>query len=125
MRRATKHNFRDANEPEIIAALSAFGYEVNQADKVDLMIVDKQGLAMWQEVKVGTANDKYQRNQLETAAFSRLPFAFVKTPDEALTAAKTRRGVTEKQRQSIAIALAAEPNRKDWTPAQMRRILDI
>ena len=123
MRRATRHDKRDANEAAIVAELEAFGYEVSRAEKVDLVVLDKQCSGMWLEVKTGNDNDRYMRNQLMTAAFSRLPFAFVKTPAEALHAVKTRRGITEQQRHKIAIALTAEPNREMWTVAMMRRIL--
>ena len=107
-----------------MAELEAFGYEVSRAEKVDLVVFDKQCSGMWLEVKMGNDDDRYMRNQLMTAAFSRLPFAFVTTPAEAVEYAKKGIGISEKQKNAIALALAAEPNRTDWTPAMMRRILE-
>lgn len=127
MRRATIHNKIDANQPAIVDALEAHGFMVHQLGyPVDLLVVDrKTRWAMWAEVKMGTASDKYYANQLHTAAFCPLPFAFVTTPAEAVEYAKKGIGISEKQKNAIALALAAEPNRTDWTPAMMRRILSL
>ncbi len=66
----------------------------------------------------------YYRGQLETAAFTPMPFAFVTSTNEAVEFAKKGRGITEKQRERIALALIAEPKRAKWTSAMMKRILE-
>lgn len=127
MRRATIHNKIDANQPAIVDALEAHGFMVHQLGyPVDLLVVDrKTRWAMWAEVKMGTASDKYYANQLHTAAFCPLPFQFVTNPDEAVKYAKQGIGISQKQKDAIAVALTGDPQRKEWTSAMMRKILSL
>jgi hypothetical protein len=93
MRRATTHDKRDKNQKSIVDALEAHGFMVHQLGyPVDLLIVDRRTRwAMWCEVKMGTTSDKYYANQLHTAAFCPLPFAFVTTPAEAVEYVRSNR----------------------------------
>ena len=72
---------RDANEPEIIAALEAAGATVLQADAVDL-IVGYKGVTLLMEVK--TATGRMEPSQKFLQATWRGQYAVVRTVDDAL-----------------------------------------
>ncbi len=114
---------KDANHREIVESLKAYNYDVLEIrSPVDLAIFNN-GWSGLCEIKTDTT--EYKRIQLETAVnYPRIPIAYVKTVNEALHFVKTGKGITEDQRQRIAIALSADKDRERWTAAMMRRILN-
>ncbi len=113
---------KDGNNDAIRDEAEAQGVNIIAIDRpVDWLVRyrDFGGL-----VEVKDARTEYKRGQLETAAFTPWPFAFVKSTAELMAFVKTGRGVTEQQRKAIQIALIVEPTRRTWTASMMRRILN-
>ena len=124
MRRyAAKQDNKDANHDEIVDQLRGRGFYVLEIERPVDIAVHYRGWTGLCEIKAGTSGDVYYRGQLETAAFTPMPFAFVTSANEAVEFATKGRGLTEKQRERIALALIAEPKRVKWTSAMMRKLL--
>jgi hypothetical protein len=63
------------------------------------------------------------RTQIEFMANTKMPVAFVKTEDEALKFASSMDGLTQGQKDSLAIFLQTA-TKKQYHPAVIERVLD-
>lgn len=113
---------KDGNNRLIRSEVEPQGVYIEEIDRPVDWLVHYNGFVALVEVKTETT--EYKRGQLETAAFNPIPMAFVKSSAELMHFVKTGKGITEDQRQRIAIALSADKDRERWTPKQVKEILE-
>ena len=113
---------RDANHKEIVDHVRGHGFEVIETFRpLDCLVFNER--AGWMEIKTTARNSQVMLTQIQFMATTNMPVAFVKTQDEALHFAKTFEGITEKQKQNLAM-FAATAKFKKYHPAVIERVLN-
>ena len=115
---------RDANHAEIVEHVRKHGYEVIETfQPVDCLVHNRHlGGAGWMEIKTEKRNAAMMATQIRFMATTRMPVAFVKTGDEALEFARTLIGISQKQKNDLAVFLETA-TKKQYHPAVIERVL--
>ena len=115
---------RDGNHADIVNALRGCGIEVIETERPVDALVFNETQAGWIEIKTEARNATIRRSQLEFIAKTKMPVALVKTPDEALKFAKTMEGLSQRQKDALAVFLMKDKG-KAFHPAKVEGILGL
>lgn len=121
-----RHAFiRDSNHKSVIEPLSEQpGIEVIETFRpLDALVFNAELGAGWMEIKTAARNASIKRTQIEFMANTKMPVAFVKTPDEAVQFANTMVGLSDRQKANLGVFLETA-TRKGYHPAVIERVLN-
>lgn len=122
MRRFVKQ-IRDGNHKQLVEYLKKHGIEVIETYRpLDCLVFNPALGAGWMEVKTEARNAPVQLTQIKFMAFTKMPVAFVKTEDEALDFGRTLNGLSQKQKDSLAV-FARTATKAQYHPAVVERVL--
>jgi hypothetical protein len=114
---------RDGNHKTLVDYLRGHGIEAIETFRPLDVLVFNGSKAGWIEVKTTSRSAAIMRTQIEFMANTKMPVAFVKTEDEALKFASSMDGLTQGQKDSLAIFLQTA-TKKQYHPAVIERVLD-
>jgi hypothetical protein len=124
LRRYTKTKL-DANQSEIISEVIRQGVNVVVIlDPVDTFMHDGKDFGGFVEIKV-SGRSTYTKKQLNWIAGSGpIPVAIVKNSDEAMAFLKTKQGLTQEQKNNIALFLLGNSDANKWNSEQVERAIN-
>lgn len=124
MRRATRKIKLDNNHASLCGDLRKQGVEVVEIlEPVDTILM-LNGFVMFCEIKTEDGRTPYRRSQLKFLSETKFPAVIAKTATEALTALKTRKGLSQGQKDALAGFLVRR-EAKQFSPEQVEKVLAI
>lgn len=113
---------RDGNHAEIVQTLRGHHIEVIETFRPLDILIFNNGASGWMEIKTESRKAPIQTTQIRFMANTKMPVAFVKTFDEALEFARTFDGLTQQQKDNLAVFLR-EATKTQYHPAVVERVL--